>query len=108
MKFEKYPFEKLTELLEGIEPNSEYSPSSLTIGEPQFDTPVFIQETLKNSTHLLNKYPKSAGEDNLKEAMIKFNRDRFGVELKKSELIPTFGTREVLFNMPQYLLFDKK
>ncbi len=108
MKFEKYPFEKLTELLEGIEPNSEYSPSSLTIGEPQFDTPLFIQETLKNSTHLLNKYPKSAGEDNLKEAMIKFNRERFGVELKKSELIPTFGTREVLFNMPQYLLFDKK
>ena len=107
MKFEKYPFEKLTELLEGIEPNSDYSPSSLTIGEPQFDTPFFIQEALKNSTSLLNKYPKSAGEDYLKGAMIEFNQKRFGVELKKSQLIPTFGTREVLFNMPQYLLFDK-
>lgn len=34
-------------------------------------------------------------------------KKRFGVELKSSQLIPTFGTREVLFNMPQYLLFDK-
>lgn len=47
MKFEKYPFEKLTELLEGIEPNSDYSPSSLTIGEPQFDTPFFYSRSFE-------------------------------------------------------------
>jgi len=37
-----------------------------------------------------------------------FVKRRFGVELKNSEIIPTFGTREVLFNLPQFLLFDKK
>ena len=108
MTFEKYPFEKLNELLDGIEPNSTYEPSSLTIGEPQFETPEFIQEALKQNTNLLNKYPKSAGEASLKEAMIKFLKTRFSVDLKKEQIIPTFGTREVLFNFPQFLLFDKK
>ncbi|MEA3512467.1 MAG: succinyldiaminopimelate transaminase, partial [Campylobacterota bacterium] len=30
------------------------------------------------------------------------------VRLTKDEIIPTFGTREVLFNFPQFALFDKK
>ena len=107
MNFETYPFEKLNNLLEGIEPSKDYKASSLTIGEPQFDTPSFIQDELKNSTALLNKYPKSAGEDYLKEAMINFVQNRFDVGLEKSEIIPTFGTREVLFNFPQFALFDK-
>jgi ATP-dependent DNA ligase len=49
MKFEKYPFERLALLLEDIVPNADFSPSSLTIGEPQFDTPQFIQDELKDA-----------------------------------------------------------
>lgn len=108
MNFEKYPFEKLTELLSGIEPNNNYEPSSLTIGEPQFDTPQFIQDELKNTAIRLNKYPKSAGMSELKNAMINFVDTRFNVQLEQNEIIPTFGTREVLFNFPQFYLFDKK
>ncbi|MCK5295063.1 MAG: succinyldiaminopimelate transaminase [Arcobacteraceae bacterium] len=108
MNFEKYPFEKLNELLKDIEPNSKYQASSLTIGEPQFQTPQFIQDTLKNSTSFLNKYPKSAGEIYLKDAMINFIKDRFNVKISYEEIIPVFGTREVLFNLPQFLLFDKE
>ena len=108
MTFEKYPFEKLNILLKDVVANKDYEPSSLTIGEPQFSTPKFIQEELKNSTELLNKYPKSAGEDYLKDAMIGFNTRRFGVTLEYSEIIPVFGTREVLFNFPQFALFDVK
>jgi aspartate/methionine/tyrosine aminotransferase len=107
MQFELYPFEKLSNLLDCIEPNSEYSPLSLTIGEPQFDTPQFIQDELKNSVSLLNKYPKTAGEDSLKDALINYNLQRFGLNLSSSQIIPTFGTREVLFNFPQFLLHDK-
>ena len=47
MHFEPYPFEKLTELLKDITPNSDYPAVSLTIGEPQFETPDFIQEAFK-------------------------------------------------------------
>ncbi|BCD62571.1 hypothetical protein NitYY0826_C1449 [Nitratiruptor sp. YY08-26] len=108
MQFEKYPFEKLTELLEKVEPNNEYAPLTLTIGEPQFAAPKFIQDKLCQSSHLLNKYPKTAGEDELKKAVKDFVKRRFAIELADEELVLTFGTREVLFNFPQYLLFDKE
>ena len=107
MHFEPYPFEKLSDLLKDITPNAAYTPRALTIGEPQFETPHFIQEALKNSSALLNKYPKSGGEGYVAEAQRSFVKRRFGVELKESELIPTFGTREVLFNFPQFFLHDK-
>jgi len=108
LKFEPYPFEKLTNLLRGIEPSKDFEPCALTIGEPQFETPLFIQDELKNSINLLNKYPKTAGENYLKDAQKSFVKKRFNVTLKNSEIIPTFGTREVLFNFPQFLLFDVK
>jgi len=108
LQFEPYPFEKLTALLAGITPNPEYSPIALTIGEPQFETPSFIQKSLCKHSEELRRYPKTAGESYLNESMRGFVATRFGVELKPSELISTFGTREVLFNFPQYFLFDKQ
>ncbi len=108
MNFETYPFEKLSNLLKDITPNSSYEPLTLTIGEPQFQTPEFIQKELQDRTYLLNKYPKSGGEEFLKRAQIEFFKNRFNIELKESEIIPTFGTREALFNFPQFLLYDIK
>lgn len=108
MNFEKYPFEKLNELLENIKPNEDYEASALTIGEPKFETPKFIQDELSNTTSLLQKYPASAGLPQLKESMINFVKTRFNVQLQTSQIIPTFGTREALFNFPQFALFDKK
>jgi aspartate/methionine/tyrosine aminotransferase len=106
MTFKPYPFERLNNLLKDIKPNSDYELSNLTIGEPQFQTPDFIQDELKHNTNLLNKYPKSGGENYLKDSMINFVNKRFDIELSYEEIIPTFGTREVLFNFPQYLLAD--
>jgi len=108
MNFEPYPFEKLTNLLENIKPNNNYEASVLTIGEPQFETPDFIQKSLAKNVALLKKYPKITGEAILREAQRNFVTKRFGVTLDDSQIIPTFGTREVLFNFPQFLLFDKK
>ncbi len=106
MNFEPYPFEKLNNLLQSIIPNKNYEASILTIGEPQFQTPAFIQNTLKESTNLLKKYPKTSGEKNLREAQREFFLQRFNISLSDTQIIPTFGTREVLFNFPQFLLFD--
>ncbi len=86
MKFEDYPFEKLNRVLSNITPNSDYSPISLTIGEPQFETPDFIQTELKNSTNLLNKYPKSRGEDFLIDSIIEYMRNRFEIYLTKEQV----------------------
>ncbi|HFQ61599.1 MAG TPA: succinyldiaminopimelate transaminase [Epsilonproteobacteria bacterium] len=106
MNFETYPFEKLNTLLQDITPSSDYTPLSLTIGEPQFATPSFILDALDEHASLLNKYPKTAGEEVLREAMLTYNQERFGLTLDNSQIIPTFGTREVLFNFPQFLLHD--
>ncbi|WP_457606849.1 succinyldiaminopimelate transaminase [Nitratifractor sp.] len=108
MNFETYPFEKLTQLLDGIEPDSSYAPMSLTIGEPQFATPEFILDELREAAPLLNKYPKTAGESYLKEAMLSYLKERFGLELSEDQLIPSFGTRELLFNFPQFYLHDRE
>lgn len=108
MTFETYPFEKLTQLLADIEPDSGYFPMSLTIGEPQFETPEFIRRELCDAAPLLNKYPKTAGEEYLKSSMLEYLRKRFGLELSTEQLIPSFGTRELLFNFPQFWLHDRK
>ncbi|MFT7859942.1 MAG: succinyldiaminopimelate transaminase [Sulfurimonas sp.] len=107
MNFEPYPFEKLNKLLKNIIPNSNYEPSVLTIGEPQSETPKFIQDALSQNAPLLKKYPKTGGESVLRDAMRAFINSRFNVAVEDAELIPTFGTREVLFNFPQFLLSHK-
>ena len=106
MNFETYPFEKLNNLLATIQPNPNYTPLSLTIGEPQFSTPSFILDALKENAPLLNKYPKTSGEAHLREGMRSYLKNRFDLSLHDHEIIPTFGTREVLFNFPQFLLHD--
>ncbi len=106
MNFETYPFEKLNTLLDKITPNTNYAPLSLTIGEPQFKTPQFILDKLQEKAKLLNKYPKSSGEYILRESMLKYLNTRFNLTLNNEQIIPTFGTREVLFNFPQFLLHD--
>ena len=108
MNFETYPFEKLNTLLQDIIANTDYDALSLTIGEPQFSTPSFILDALNDNATLLNKYPKTTGELVLRDAMLKYNFERFGLTLSNAQLIPTFGTREVLFNFPQFLLHDVK
>ncbi|TLD86298.1 succinyldiaminopimelate transaminase [Helicobacter sp. MIT 05-5294] len=105
MEFQPYPFEKLNLLISGIQ--TEGRRISLTIGEPQFETPACICEALKENVESLNKYPKTAGEESLKDSMRGFMQRRFNIALKPNELIPTFGTREALFNFPQFYLFDK-
>ena len=62
MNFEPYPFEKLNTLLLDVKPNKAYGASVLTIGEPQFETPDFIQKALCDNSDLLKKYPKTTGE----------------------------------------------
>lgn len=107
-QFQTYPFEKLSNLLEGITPPQNKEIINLTIGEPRFQTPPPIQEALASHTSLLQKYPKSKGEDYLKDSQLHFIQKRFSLSLTHKQIIPTFGTREVLFNFPQFYLFGEQ
>lgn len=102
MQFSPYPFERLNALLADATPkHSEII--KLTIGEPQFPTPESIQDALKDSAPLLCKYPASSGEMYLKTAQLDFIKRRFNISLDKTQIISTFGTREVLFNFPCFV-----
>ncbi len=107
MQFQPYPFQRLQALLDPLVPNEDFAPMALTIGEPQFETPHFIKEALCEHVDLFNKYPKTAGESKLREAQRDYLARRFDLHIDDAQLIPTFGTREVLFNFPQFLLHDK-
>ncbi len=104
--FQPYPFEKLRDLFSGITPPG--SVTDLSVGEPKFQTPQIIQNALAASTGELSKYPKTLGEPDLSAAQRAFFARRFGIALSPDELLPTLGTREVLFNFPQFLLFGKQ
>lgn len=106
MNFAPYPFERLNKLISGIEPKKDII--KLTIGEPQFDTPQNIQNELINNVKLLNKYPSSIGESYLIDSQLGFIKRRFGVDLTKDHIIPTFGTRECLFNFPCFVFGSLK
>ena len=106
MNFAPYPFERLNKLISGIEPKKDII--KLTIGEPQFDTPQNIQNELINNVKLLNKYPSSIGESYLIDSQLGFIKRRFGVNLTKDHIIPTFGTRECLFNFPCFVFGSLK
>lgn len=106
MEFETYPFEKLRALFAPLSP-APLSPIALTIGEPQFSTPKAICDALTANVVKLNKYPNSSGEATLKDAVCSYISRRYHVALTSSEVVLTFGTREALFNLPQFLLFDK-
>lgn len=106
MNFKPYPFEQLNDLIKYIQPKKEVI--KLTIGEPQFNTPKIIQDELINNVNLLNKYPVSGGESYLIDSQIGFIKRRFNLDIKKEQIIPTFGTRESLFNFPCFVFGSLK
>ena len=106
MHFEPYPFERLQKLLADITPKAPIR--KLTIGEPQLPTPESITKALQDYANELRYYPPSTGTAYLKDAMLGFIKTRYGITLSHEQLIPTFGTREVLFNLPQFYLAQIK
>lgn len=105
MNFSPYPFELLNNLISNISPKKEII--KLTIGEPQFQTPQIILNELIKNAPLLCKYPPSKGESYLIDSQIEFIKNRFKLDIKSSEILPTFGTREVLFNFPSFFFNSK-
>lgn len=102
MHFQPYPFERLNALIKDISPQKDII--KLTIGEPQFETPNLICQALQDSAKQLRYYPPSSGETYIKDAILRFIKHRYNIMLDSTFIIPTFGTREVLFNLPQFYL----
>ncbi|MDM0073109.1 succinyldiaminopimelate transaminase [Variovorax sp. J2P1-59] len=104
-KLQPYPFARLRQLFAGVEPNPEFTPISLGIGEPKHPTPAFIKEALSNSLGALAVYPATAGELKLRESFTGWLQTRYGLALDPAtQVLPVNGSREALFALAQTVI----
>lgn len=98
-----YPFEKLAQLFEGLQPPADREHIALSIGEPRHPAPTFVLEALARQLPLLSRYPATRGETFLREAIAGWLQRRFGLDSvdAEREVLPVNGTREALFAFAQ-------
>lgn len=111
MTFNPYPFEKLRVLLEHCHLDIDKADTcgltstsnglNLSIGEPAFDAPTKVVKALCDNANLIRYYPTI--DSKLQETQRDFFYKRFDIALQEGELIPTFGSREVLFNFTHFI-----
>jgi len=99
-----YPFQKLARLLKGIEPDPEFSPVALSVGEPKHASPEFVLQAIRENLDGLSVYPTTRGLPELREAIAQWLQRRFTLPAlpdSESQVIPVSGTREALFSITQ-------
>ncbi|MGM0367484.1 MAG: LL-diaminopimelate aminotransferase [Actinomycetota bacterium] len=74
---------------------------SLGIGDPDIPTPDIIIEALHKSAQNPenHRYPSSYGMPEFREAVIRFYKNRFKVNLTEDEVIPLWGSKEGIANI---------
>jgi len=105
-RLQQYPFQKLAQLLEGVNPRSDLTPINLSIGEPKHATPQFIRETLIQNLDGLANYPVTQGESTLRQSIAAWLKRRFGIRniSAENEILPVNGSREALFAIAQTVI----
>jgi len=105
---QRYPFEKLAELKQGLQPPAGLDHIALSIGEPRHPAPHFVVESLIAHLHQLSTYPSTRGHDALREAIAAWLSRRFAIPEgqlhPERNVLPVSGTREALFAIAQCLI----
>ena len=101
-----YPFARLREALQGINPPDGLVPIMLQIGEPKHPTPTVITDALQAAGTEFAKYPLTAGLPELRQACARWLARRYdGLQLDaETEILPVLGSREALFSFAQVIL----
>jgi len=103
-----YPFEKLAELKQGLQPPKHLDHIALSIGEPRHPAPHFVIENLIAHLHQLSNYPSTRGKQELREAIAAWISNRFAIKHAlvdpEINLLPVSGTREALFAIAQAVI----
>ena len=104
-QLQPYPFEKLRQLLGGVQPPADKSPIALSIGEPKHRSPDFVARALADNLEQLAVYPTTLGIPALRQAIADWCSKRFGVPAgwldAAQHVLPVNGTREALFSFTQ-------
>ena len=108
-KLQPYPFERLKQLFASVQPNENYAPISLGIGEPRHATPELVLNALSGATKALSAYPATAGLPELRQACVNWMQRRYGVTLDAAtQVLPVNGSREALFAFAQTVIDPTK
>ena len=112
-QLQPYPFERLRQLFDGIQPNPAFRPISLGIGEPKHPTPGFILDALDHSARAapsgLATYPATAGDPSLRKACAHWLQVRYGLAVNPTtQVLPVNGSREALFALAQTVINPQK
>ena len=74
-------------------------------GDPREETDPLIRRALAESIEPRSSYPLAEGLPELREAVAGWCERRFGVELDpETEVIPTYGSKEAIFQLAQVVL----
>jgi N-succinyldiaminopimelate aminotransferase len=105
-RLQPYPFEKLRQLFAGVSPAPTFGEIKLSIGEPQHETPPFIQRARADNLAGLANYPTTQGTDALRQAIAGWIARRYGVPLPDAatQVLPVNGSREALFAFAQTVI----
>lgn len=105
-QLQPYPFARLREAMQGVNPPEGVAPVPLHIGEPKHPTPEVITNALTASLRELEKYPLTAGLPELRQACADWLQRRYdGLTVNPdTEVLPVLGSREALFSFLQAVL----
>ena len=105
---QRYPFERLAELKQGLQPPAKLDHIALSIGEPRHPAPHFVVENLIAHLHQLSTYPSTQGQQALREAIAGWLSTRFAIPPAQLDternVLPVSGTREALFAIAQCVI----
>ncbi|WP_373740439.1 succinyldiaminopimelate transaminase [Neisseria sp.] len=105
-QLQPYPFARLREAMQGVEPPAGVAPVPLHIGEPKHATPEVVTRALAESLSELSQYPLTGGLPELRRACADWACRRYdGLKLNPdTEILPVLGSREALFSFAQAVL----
>ncbi len=104
-QLQPYPFARLREAMQGVNPPEGVVPVPLQIGEPKHPAPAVITDALTAALPRLDAYPQTTGLPELRQACAGFLQRRYGLALDPdSEILPVLGSREALFSFVQAAL----
>lgn len=98
-----YPFTRLTEAKQRLIASG-VDVIDFGIGEPREETPAFIRAAIAAAIEPTSSYPLAEGLPELRAAVARWCRRRFAVALDPdTEVIPTLGSKEAIFQFAQVL-----
>ncbi|PLW76368.1 aminotransferase class I/II-fold pyridoxal phosphate-dependent enzyme [Cohaesibacter celericrescens] len=103
MQDERSPFQKLADLLSGLEPETaaDQQPIDLTLGEPRHAFPDFVPDIIAQHAEKFRRYPPMRGSDEFRHSVEDWLNMRYALgdlPLAEKNILPLNGTREGLFH----------